>query len=135
MSEYKSPIEVIYEDIQYKFEDAVLKAVQDCNIRVNKEELLSALMSDKERYEEAWQRGYEAALPKWIPTKKECPKWGRRVIVMDTFGTVSMGYCRQKGEQVEWRVVNPRHFGRYTETLEPPIAWMPLPKPWKGEEG
>lgn len=47
---YKSPIESIFEDVQIQYENAVINAVQKCDIKVNKEELLKALAYDREQY-------------------------------------------------------------------------------------
>lgn len=75
---------------------------------------------------------------KWIPTSRELPRFGQRVLTPTFWGTVTIGYLRQVGKEqrVEWRIADDRHFGRYiAEPLDTPIAWMPLPEPWRGEEG
>lgn len=48
---YDSPIEVIYQDIQYSLENKILKACQDVNVNVNKEELIKALQYDRNQYQ------------------------------------------------------------------------------------
>ena len=48
---YKSPIESIFEDVQMQYENAVIKAVQKCNIKVDKNELLKALAYDRKQYQ------------------------------------------------------------------------------------
>jgi hypothetical protein len=55
---YKSPIDIIYGNIQTKLEDDVVKAIQSYNISVDKEELIKALNYDREQY----KAGYEDAL-------------------------------------------------------------------------
>lgn len=47
---YKSPIEVIYGQVQTKFEEGVLKAVQKCDFSVDQYELAKALMYDRDQY-------------------------------------------------------------------------------------
>lgn len=54
---YKSPIELIYEDIQYQVEEGIYKAVQKLNIKVDREELIKALEYDRGQY----YKGYEDA--------------------------------------------------------------------------
>lgn len=56
---YESPIEVIYGQIQMDFEDNVMKAVQNYNINVNKDALISALMYDRHQYEKGFAEGRE----------------------------------------------------------------------------
>lgn len=51
---YESPIEVIYQNVQAQFEDAVLKAVQKVGINVDRDELVKALAYDRGQY----ARGY-----------------------------------------------------------------------------
>ena len=48
---WESPINVIYGEIETRFENDVLKAIQSCDIKVNKEELLKALNYDRDQYE------------------------------------------------------------------------------------
>ena len=48
---YKSPIEIIAEDVQWSFDNEVVKAVQTYNININKEELLRALDYDRKEFE------------------------------------------------------------------------------------
>lgn len=51
---YESPIEIIYENVQTQFEDAVLKAVQKVGINVDKDELIKALNYDRGQYEKGY---------------------------------------------------------------------------------
>ena len=59
---YKSPIEIVMEELFQKmdedFENSVFKAVQKVGINVDKEELLKALIYDRGQYDE----GYEDAM-------------------------------------------------------------------------
>lgn len=47
---YESPIEVIYGQLQTQMEDDVFRAVQNCGIRVDKDELIKALKYDRDQY-------------------------------------------------------------------------------------
>lgn len=51
---YSSPIEIIYSDVQHRFEDGLFKAIQKVDIKVNKDELLKALAYDRNQYEKGY---------------------------------------------------------------------------------
>ena len=59
---YISPINLIYEKpkvIDFNIDDKIVcQIVQECNIDINKKELIQALHADRERYEEAYRRGW-----------------------------------------------------------------------------
>lgn len=55
---YKSPIDIIYSDIQMKMEDNVCKAVQSVGVNVDKDELIKALQYDREQYTKGFTDGY-----------------------------------------------------------------------------
>lgn len=58
---YKSPIEIIQgiqEKLNYDFENKVHKAVMECNINVNKDELFKALKYDREQYDKGYRDGF-----------------------------------------------------------------------------
>ena len=57
---YKSPIDIIYGNIETKVEDDVVKAIQSYNISVDKDELIKALNYDREQY----KAGYKSAIYK-----------------------------------------------------------------------
>ena len=57
---YKSPIDVIADQLRIQYEDGVLKAVQNYDINVDKEELLKALQYDREQYEKGFADGTRA---------------------------------------------------------------------------
>ena len=124
---YESPIDIIYNDIQYKvveeFDKNVVSAVQSYGIDVNKEELLKALRYDRQQYE----KGYADAKAelRWIPCSERLPEKFRRVLC-----TI------QDGEQL---YVSLGAFIRHTDAPGNPdfrvVAWMPLPEePYKEEE-
>lgn len=53
---YKSPIEIIYGQMQTNMENNIYEAVQKYGVNVDKEELIRALQYDREQYE----AGYKA---------------------------------------------------------------------------
>lgn len=59
--EYESPIEVIYQDIYHRInvdlEDNIYKAVINCGIQVDKEELIKALKYDRKQYDKGYRSG------------------------------------------------------------------------------
>lgn len=54
---YKSPIEVITEEMKLFYDGDVVRAVQKYDINVDKEELLKALKYDREQYEKGFKCG------------------------------------------------------------------------------
>ncbi len=57
---YKSPIEVITEEMKFFYDGDVVHAVQNHDINVDKEELLKALKYDREQYEKGFKCGVMA---------------------------------------------------------------------------
>lgn len=57
---YKSPIEVITEEMKLFYDGDVVRAVQKHDIDVDKEELLKALKYDREQYEKGFKCGVVA---------------------------------------------------------------------------
>lgn len=57
-SGYRSPIELIYSDLQMKIEDSVCEAVQSVGVNVDKDELIKALQYDRDQYAKGFTDGY-----------------------------------------------------------------------------
>ncbi len=124
---YKSPIEIMHDELKMEMEGEVLKAVQRVGVNVDKEELIKALKYDRNQY----KKGYEAGLSacKWIPCSERLPEVQKDCLVtakysgfMGMYGTwVKTGYLNSKWA---W---NGDCFGGEV------VAWMPLPEPYKGE--
>jgi len=55
---WESPIDGIISNIQTRYEDGVIKAVQSVGFNVNKEELAKALQYDRGQYEKGRADGY-----------------------------------------------------------------------------
>ncbi|MBO5921935.1 MAG: hypothetical protein J6Q48_06060 [Bacteroidaceae bacterium] len=64
---YKSPIEVIYGEMQMKVENDIYKAVQNVGVNVDKEELLKALEHDRGQYD----KGYADAVTEILGVIRE----------------------------------------------------------------
>ena len=66
---YDSPIGLIVDkissDIAKQTDDAVYTAVQNVGIDIDKDKLVSALQQDKQRYRDAYTRGYIDAMQKF----------------------------------------------------------------------
>jgi len=62
---YKSPIELflgrIRMELDSQVEGAVYRAVQDINVKVDKEELIKALAYDRQQYQKGYKDGFGAA--------------------------------------------------------------------------
>ena len=59
---YKSPIDIIYGNIETKVEDDVVKAIQSYNISVDKDELIKALNYDREQYNAGFKDALQYAI-------------------------------------------------------------------------
>lgn len=68
---YKSPIEIIQEEVKMLYEDAVVKAIQPYLISVNKAELIAALKYDRAQYDNGYADG-RAARDAEIIRCKDC---------------------------------------------------------------
>lgn len=125
---YESPLSRIYGEIQTKIieheENQIVQAVQNCGITVDKEELTKALMYDRQQYE----KGYADAKAemRWIPASERLPELGQLVLVTSAInGDIHLcTQCATDGQMFIMRGTGYHVFGE---------AWMPVPKPYKGE--
>lgn len=118
---YKSPVEVIQDQIEMQMEKDVMKVVQNYGINVDKEELLKALKYDREQYEKGYQDGINA--DKWIPCSERLPEedgWYLETVICGIVKRTGFGLFKNG----IWK-----HFDDEIKT----IAWQPLPEPYKGE--
>lgn len=63
---YESPIKVIYNDTVEEFENGILKAIQQVDIIVDREELIKALQYDRDSYRRGYKDGVDHANADWI---------------------------------------------------------------------
>ena len=79
------------------------------------------------RFDKANQIIHDALLSEagWIPCSERLPKTGDSVLVTYSDGEVDIIWSAR-----------PKAWVKYEEAknLIYPVAWMPLPKPWKGED-
>lgn len=73
---YKSPIEVITDEVILQMEDNIVKAAQKCGINVNKTELQKALMYDRKQYTQGFEDGRkyeqeERGHGRWVKIKSD----------------------------------------------------------------
>lgn len=64
---YKSPIDIIQEEMRTRFDNKIFEAVLKFDIRVNKDELIKALEYDRKQYLQGYEEAkeiYEKALDK-----------------------------------------------------------------------
>lgn len=126
---YNSPIEVIYQDIQCRLEEEIVKACQNINVNINKEELFKALQFDRDQY----QRGYYDGLnrrdeDKWIPCSERLPE-EYEVLCCNIYKEMIVGYPYiDKGSDTGFNAESE------DTLLCDCIAWMPLPEPYKKED-
>ena len=141
---YESPIDIIYNDIQYKvveeLDKNIVSAVQSYGIDVNKEELLKALRYDRQQYE----KGYADAKSeqRWIPCSERLPE-EKDAGILKYLGTEK----RSKYVLATVKTMNKRmtltactYDGTWNWNMEYAfpdfeiVAWMPMPEPYNGED-
>lgn len=69
---YKSPIAMIVEDVNIKIENDIVKAIQNYDIKVDREELAKALAYDRDQYSKGFAEArekYETPTAEWIETE------------------------------------------------------------------
>lgn len=66
---YRSPIEIIYGQMETQMEGDILRAVQKYGINVDKEELLRALQYDRNQYEKGYADGKADAMAELVRCK------------------------------------------------------------------
>ena len=125
---YKSPINVIYGKLQTKIEGEIMKAVQNVEVDVDKEELLRALQYDRGQYDKGYRDGEAAAMPKWIPVTERMPAVRQRVLVYCESKTIKkhVTACTYMGGYL-----GAEQFSRHVRNV---THWMPLPEPPKEVE-
>lgn len=95
-TDYDSPIvfnfvQQIATEIAKQTDESVMKAVMNTGINIDQKKLVEALQQDKERYDDAYQKGYLRGYNRReeeIVRCKDCTDWKRREC-----GTY--GYCEQ----------------------------------------
>ena len=68
---YKSPIEIIYGDMQTKLESDVFNIIQNYGVDVDKDELIRALQYDRGQYDNGYRDGYRDGIKKFIKYLEE----------------------------------------------------------------
>lgn len=121
---YVSPINMIIDDFQTEVvkegENYICRAVQKVGVDVDKDELVKALMYDRNQYEKGYEDGLKAN--KWIPCSERLPEEeGQYLVTLD----FSWGKEIEMGDWFNGEWVNPNSHVT--------VAWMPLPQPYKAE--
>ena len=60
MEEYRPPFHVIAQDIEYKLDGEIMRAVANVGIDVDKQEMLAALNRERDQYKIGFRDGYAA---------------------------------------------------------------------------
>ena len=128
---YKSPIDIIYGQMETQLEDHVMRAVQSVHVNVDKDELLKALQEDRRQYEKGYLDGKADATPKWIPVTERLPEEQREYLC----------FCNIDGHTeypfymvLKYYLVDEKpHFQHECEHGLRVTHWMELHEPPKGE--
>ena len=75
---------------------------------------------------------HEKTAQRWIPCSERLPKYGKTVLITNAKGNVSYG--RFRGVEF-WKEDGDSCWTWKKNTIEHVLAWMPLPEPYKEEEG
>ena len=112
---YESPLSVIFGEIQTKIieerENQVIQALQNCGINVDKEELIKALMYDRQQY----KKGYADA-------KAEEPPFAQPEQSLEIQGILD--YL----DTVLHPIISPEHWNVYSELYDM-ISMLPFAQP------
>lgn len=117
---YKSPIEVLTKQMQFKIENDVFKAVQQYGITVDKNELIKALQYDRGQYEKGVADGMLVSKSEWISVEERLPEPYIDVITYDTVEFFEANYLTKDGVWAKGVLVS---------------HWLPLPEPPKMKGG
>ena len=96
---YKSPIDVIQEQMRLDVDNAIYKAVQTVGINVDREELIKALQYDRNQYDKGYEDGCKDAAKEviqWIK-RNGTLQYGGYVIHDSTIEQM----CKKFGVEVE----------------------------------
>lgn len=125
---YQSPIDVIVEKMQTKFENGVFEAIQKQGILVDKEELIKALQYDRGQYEKGYADGLRER-SEWISVEEWLPEECKNVLCFASNKTMIafMEKVEDCGEYVPvfWDWVAYDRDDTYDEVCA--THWMPLP--------
>ena len=124
--DYKSPIDIIYGEIQLRMENEIMRAVQKVDINVDKDELIKALAYDRGQYERGFRDGERM---QWIPVVDELPKEHGYYLVQLSYTHQPFRIAYYDGDV--WSE-------EYEEEccsviLSGVAAWMPLPELYEEE--
>lgn len=125
---YESPITIMHRQlanqINIQLEGEVLKAVMECNIDVNKDELIKALAYDRDQYAKGYEDGKAEAM-QWIPCSERLPDEEMKCLVsLKGIGGVYIAQFEGDHWLSAGGWTHPMHYD----------AWMPLPEPYKEDE-
>lgn len=59
MEDYRSPIEIINEGLQFELENDVVTVCVNMGINVDKDELIKALQYDRAQYDKGYKKGFK----------------------------------------------------------------------------
>ena len=91
----------------------------------------------KRLWKSAYEYGKADAEQRWIPVSERLPKNDEDVLVCSSQGAMEVCYYHIDGTFYPTEYEDLNETGWYNEDDDllgfEPIAWMPLPLPWKGE--
>lgn len=126
---YESPITIAKRQVQTQLEEGVMKAVLDCGIIVDKEELIKALKYDRDQYQKGYEDGMLVSNDEWISVKERLPDvdYYDYVLAWDGYNINFLHYSHRWQQWEDYCSMKKHHWNV--------THWMPLPMPPKGDEG
>ena len=135
--DYTPPMQLFFEefraDMDLKIENNAVEVCQRYGFEVDKEELKKALAYDRHQYEKGYhdaRMAFETPVGEWVPVSDRLPEDRETVFVTaywhETYQVMEASYFGNG----EWWCVPFNNCGDHMQRLKP-IAWMPLPEPYK----
>lgn len=122
---YESPIDVITTQFIQQLDDRTFRAVLDCDIHVDKDQLIKALAYDRGQYEKGYEDGVNS-VNEWIPISERLPEDSYET---DLIVTLANGMVKFACFTKEDGFVSLTGFCQLPEV----VAWMLKPEPYRGE--
>ena len=85
---YESPIDIVVGEMQFKFEQDVMKAIQSYDIGVDRDELIKALQYDRHQYEKGFADACKLNTKgEWISVEDRLPTYeDGKVLIYTAYG-------------------------------------------------
>lgn len=130
---YESPIDIVVGEVQFKFEQDVMKAIQSYDICVDRDELITALQYDRHQYEKGFADACKLNTKgEWISVDERLPEANTQVLAINSDGEFYVATYIEHKISPSARGYMTWASGMYNGK---PTHWMPLPEAPKVKGG